>query len=65
MCFLCSTTILPLLFLICPTLGALSLLFSVDQNNEEQAVFSSMNKRPLKLCEPQRKAITVLVATAE
>ncbi|CAF2587098.1 unnamed protein product [Rotaria sp. Silwood2] len=33
------------------------------QNNEERSEFSYMNKRALKLCEPQQKAITVLATT--
>jgi WD40 repeat protein len=33
------------------------------QNNNEQLGSSPMNKRALKLCEPQRKAITVLMTT--
>lgn len=35
-------------------------------NFNDQMTFSSlMNKRPLKLCEPQKKAITVLITTEE
>ncbi len=40
--------------------------FLLDQINDEESDFSSsMNKRALKLCEPQRKAITVLITTGE
>ena len=39
---------------------------SLDQINDQRAGLSSaMNKRALKLCEPQRKAITVLMTTNE
>ena len=38
-------------------------LFILVQINNEQLGFSPMNKRALKLCEPQRKAITVLITT--
>jgi WD40 repeat protein len=38
-------------------------LFNLDQNNEDQSDLSAMNKQPLKLCEPQRKPITVLLTT--
>jgi CRISPR/Cas system CSM-associated protein Csm4 (group 5 of RAMP superfamily) len=41
-------------------------IFFLAQINDEQLDFSSsMNKRALKLCEPQRKAITVLMTTDE
>lgn len=40
-------------------------LLRLDQNYEGRSEFSPMNKRALKLCEPQRKPITVLVTTNE
>ena len=47
------------------TTSEIYFLFLLDQNNDARSEFSSMNKQALKLCEPQRKPITVLVATNE
>jgi hypothetical protein len=37
----------------------------LDQSTDDLAGLSPMNKQPLKLCEPQKKPITVLIAVGE
>jgi hypothetical protein len=42
-----------------------SFFFIVRINDDQSDYSSAMNKRALKLCEPQQKSITVLITTGE